>query len=384
MFYSKELPNPLLKENGTPVQNAQEWETQKAYLRQLAQEHMYGPWPHKADKIEGKCLSTAAAFSEKGICEKHQLNVIYDGTSFAMDVTVYRPNDDRKHPVIIANSFSNDEKFQNPYLPILVERGYALASFLMGDIVPDVALLKYFNLPVDESKTYPKLSCGTIMAWAWGHSVVADYIQDMPFTGPLISTGASRGGKAALCAAIFDDRFAVAAPTIAGCGGTGSARFCGTTDGARQDSVRSETIGRITEVFPDWFNAKYATYGQHEEPFAIGDEVNYFPLDANVLRAMVAPRAVFSSDGEEDHWSNPFGTQLGWMAAQPVFDFLNVPGRNAFNIRPGVHGFDERDWIAMLDFCDQVLFGIQGKACESLNKPYFQDIDIRQYASWIK
>ena len=138
MFYSRELPNPLLRENGTPVRNAQEWETQKEYLRELAQEHMYGPWPHKANKIEGTCLCTASVFADKGIRENHQLHVVYDDLPFIMDVTVYRPNDDQKHPVIIANSFSNDEKFQNPYLPVLVERGYALASFLMGDIVPDV------------------------------------------------------------------------------------------------------------------------------------------------------------------------------------------------------------------------------------------------------
>ena len=383
MFYSKELPNPRLRSDGTLVENPEDWEAQKAYLRQLAQEHMYGTWPHHPE-VKGSCQHADPIFDGAGICEQHLLDVAYDGVLFHMEVTIQRPNDNDQHPVIMANSFSNDPRFQNPYLSKLLERGYILASFLMGDIVPDVALLKYFNLPVNENKTYPRLPCGTIMAWAWGHSVVADYIQGMPFVGPLISTGASRGGKAALCAAIFDDRFAVAAPTIAGCGGTGSARFCGTTDGARQDSVRSETIGRITTSFPDWFNEQYGKYGQQQEPYAIGDEVNYFPLDANVLRAMVAPRAVFSSDGEEDHWSNPFGTQLGWMAAQPVFDWLGVPERNGFNIRPGVHGLDERDWIAMLDFCDEVLFAVQGKACESLNKPYFTDIDIRQYASWMK
>ena len=384
MFYSKDFPNPLLREDGSLVQHEYEWDSQKAYLRRIAQEHMYGTWPHKPDRLEGQCLVSETVLSGKGIYEKHQLDVVYEGTLFEMEITIYRPADEQKHPVIIANSFSNDEKYQNPYLPNLVNRGYALASFLMSDIVPDWALLKALNLSVDENRMYPKLPCGTIMAWAWGHTVVADYIQHMKFTGPLIATGASRGGKAALCAGIFDERFAVTAPTIAGCGGTGSARFCGTADGIRQDSTRSETIGRITHVFPDWFNEKYASYGQQEEPFAIGDEVNFFPLDANVLRAMVAPRAVFSSDGEDDSWSNPFGTQLGWMAAQPVFELLGVPDKNAFNMRPGVHGFDERDWIAMLDFCDQVLFDMRGKAGESLNKPYFKDIDITKYASWIR
>lgn len=384
VFYSRDFPNPLLRADGTLVRNVHEWEAQKAYLRELAQEHMYGTWPHKPDRLTGHCFFSEPAFSGKGLCEKHRLDVVYEETSFTMEISIYRPADVQKHPTIIASSFSNDEKFKNPYLPSLVDRGYAMASFLMSEIVPDVAFLKSMNLSVDENRAYPKIPCGTIMAWAWGYTVVADYIQNMSFVGPMIATGASRGGKAALCAGIFDERFAVTAPMIAGCGGTGSARFCGTADGARQDPARSETIGRITHVFPDWFNDKYATYGQQAEPFAIGDEVNFFPLDANILRAMVAPRAVFSSDGEDDSWSNPFGTQLGWMAAQPVFELLGVPDKNAFNMRSGVHGFDERDWIAMLDFCDQVLFGIRGKASKSLNKPYFREIDITKYASWIR
>lgn len=384
MFYNKYLPNPMQKPDGSLVKDVQEWKQQKEYLRELAQEHMYGIWPGKVQSV--KCLSYIQEELNEGkiIHEKIQLEIVYNSDTFQMEIVIYRPNDHEKHPTIISNSFSHLPKFQNPYLPNVVERGYALVTFLTGDIVPDVQLVKYYNLPVDDNKVYPKLPCRTIMAWAWGHSVVADYIETCKFAGPLISTGASRGGKAALCAAIFDDRFSVAAPTIAGCGATGTARFCGTTDGSRQDSVRSETIGRITKVFPDWFNDEYATYGSKEEPFAIGEEVNSFPLDANVLRAMVAPRAVFSSDGEEDHWSNPFGTQLGWMAAQPVFDWLGVPEKNAFNIRPGVHGFDERDWIAMLDFCDQIFGRKRAVPCESLNKPFFKDVDIRKYADWIE
>ena len=378
MFCSKGLPNPLQREDGTLVRNPEEWEQHKARLRAIAQEHMYGTWPHPA-QIQGALVSRESAFDGKGICERHRLEVTYDEITFPLDVTLFLPEGERR-ATVIANGFANDPKFQNPYLPTLVQRGYAMASFLMGDIVPDPDLAKNLHISLDENRPYPRLPCSTIMAWAWGHSVVADYLQGTP-TGPLIATGASRGGKAALCAGIFDERFAVVAPTIAGCGGTGSARFCGTTDGSRQDSVRCETIGRITTSFPDWFNARYATYGQPTEPYAIGEEMNSFPLDANVLRAMVAPRAVFSSDGEEDHWSNPFGTQLGWMAAQPVFDLLGVPERNGFHIRPGVHGFDARDWSSMLDFCDHVLFGCETE--EDLYKPYFTDLDIRDYAPWM-
>lgn len=383
-YYNRYMPNPRLKPDGTLVKDAAEWETHKETLRALAQEHMYGTWPGKADRVTAEKTGSEVVFGGKGIRERVLLTVTYQGEDFTMDVAICRPNDAGKHPVIITNAITHDltGRFANDVGEKLVDRGYAQVAFLMNDLVPDVQLVKYLNLTLDENKRYPNLSCGTIMAWGWGHSVTADYIETCGYAGPLICTGGSRGGKAALCCAIFDDRFVVAAPTISGCGGTGAARFCGTTDGSRQDSVRCETIGRITEVFPDWFNARYATYGPHEEPFAIDDKVNHFPLDANVLRAMVAPRAVFSSDGEEDHWANPYGTQIAWMAAQPVFDWLGVPGSNCFHIRPGVHGFDPQDWEAMLDFCDQVLGIADHPEHTDLNKPYF-DIDIKQYADWM-
>ena len=51
-YYSKTLPNPMLKPDGTLVADAQEWEQQKAYLREVAQEHMYGTWPGKAECVK--------------------------------------------------------------------------------------------------------------------------------------------------------------------------------------------------------------------------------------------------------------------------------------------------------------------------------------------
>ena len=84
MFYSKDFPNPLLREDGSLVQHEYEWDSQKAYLRRIAQEHMYGTWPHKPDRLEGQCLVSETVLSGKGIYEKHQLDVVYEGTLFEM------------------------------------------------------------------------------------------------------------------------------------------------------------------------------------------------------------------------------------------------------------------------------------------------------------
>ena len=50
-----------------------------------------------------------------------------------------------------------------------------------------------------------------------------DYLftTDWADTDKIIATGHSRGGKVALCAAIYDERIALCAPNGSGCGGAG-------------------------------------------------------------------------------------------------------------------------------------------------------------------
>ena len=220
------------------------------------------------------------------------------------------------------------------------------------------------------------------MAWGWGHSLVADYLETCDWAGEMICTGHSRGGKAALCAGVMDDRFAVVAPIGSGCGGAGSARYLGTLDGSRQDPDKCETIGRMAHAFPKWMGLRYAEFGTKEPPFPVGEETYRLPLDAHMLRAACAPRAVFSSEGTEDYWCNLFGTQLCWQAAQPVFDFLDAAERNGFNARPGRHDFSAQDWRALIDFCDIVFHRERSMPQAALNKPAI-DINVSDYAPWI-
>ncbi|MGN0316092.1 MAG: hypothetical protein ACI4EG_15055, partial [Fusicatenibacter sp.] len=56
-------------------------------------------------------------------------------------------------------------------------------------------------------------------------------------------------------------------------------------------------------------------------------------------------------------WSNPYGTQISWMAADEVFHFLGAKEKNALHIREGGHDYLSSDWEAVVDFCDIVFFG---------------------------
>lgn len=101
-----------------------------------------------------------------------------------------------------------------------------------------------------------------------------------------------------------------------------------------------------------------------------------------MLRAACAPRAVFNSEGFDDHWSNPFGAQLACEASDPVFAWLGVPERNGYHIRPGAHAFNEHDWAALADFCDRVLNRPRHVPHEDTTSRCFQ-IDLQAYAPWI-
>lgn len=81
------------------------------------------------------------------------------------------------------------------------------------------------------------------------------------------------------------------------------------------------------------------------------------PFDLHFAKALIAPRALISTDGLSDTWANTFGTQVTWRAAQEVFDFLGVPQNNALHMRDGAHKFQSLDWLAIVDFADSVFFG---------------------------
>ncbi len=377
-FYSKALPDPFLREDGSRITSPDHWASQAMYIRELAQHHMYGQWPGKVKSIKGDITRKEVCYDGSLVRMREFITLTIDD-QWTVNVEIYRPLLPHKVPVIVYNA--SRHWFRSPIENEVTAAGYAIASFDREMLVPDLSLPQTTQRA--KNAFYPTFNCGDIMAWAWGHSLVADYLETCNWVGELICTGHSRGGKAALCAGIMDDRFCIVAPIGSGCGGAGSARFLGTSDGSRQDPTRCETIGKMKSLFPSWMGGHYGDYGTKEEPYPTGDEVCRFPLDAHMLRAACAPRAVFNSEGDTDHWCNLFGTQLCWQASQKVFDFLGVPQRNGFHVRPGGHAFNEADWAALVDFCDMVLGKNPTMVQKKLNKPYFE-IQEDDYAPWAK
>ncbi|HWI56964.1 MAG TPA: hypothetical protein VNZ22_07045, partial [Bacillota bacterium] len=185
----------------------------------------------------------------------------------------------------------------------LLNRGYALATFYNGDIDPDTpeqrGLQKFFRQPD------PADDCGSIGAWAWGLQRAVDYLVTAPGIDPrrIVVTGHSRTGKAALVAAAFDERIALAIPHQAGCGGSAPSRAriaigkaFNTLDTPK--TKPPETVTDINDKFPHWFNARYKEFDTQPERL---------PFDQHCLVALCAPRPVLFTNGRADTWINPAG-----------------------------------------------------------------------------
>jgi hypothetical protein len=236
----------------------------------------------------------------------------------------------------------------------VIERGFALATFYYGDVAPDHPGLKDGVFPffrkADQTEPGPT-DWGAIAAWAWGLHRAVDYLITDSDVDPkrIVVFGHSRNGKAALLAGAFDERIAVVIPHQAGCGGSAP---------SRQQNPKAESVTKINDSFPHWFDTEFKKFGGHEDKL---------PFDQNCLVALCAPRPVLFTCGDQDQWANPpgqldvlksasavyklFGREGISADAQPKDDKL-IGGALGYYIRTAPHTVDRTYWEVFLDFAE--------------------------------
>jgi endo-1,4-beta-xylanase len=271
-----------------------------------------------------------------------EVKLAHQGNELVLHFRVSLPASTEKVPVVIHPSFGTlrprrpGQNFQMPdFAKQFTDRGYAYAEFLAPEVAADNrdtardgGIYLLYGKDID---------CGGLMAWAWGFHRTIDALEtvDRIDIEKVVVTGHSRYGKAALVAGAFDERIAVTAPSHSGCAGTAPFRFI---------YGNSEQLHNIAGAFPYWFRPDFGQFS---------DKVEKLPVDQHLLRALVAPRGQISTEGTEDAWSNPQGSQLTYLAAREVYRFLGAEDKVSIHFRQVGHIPNNDD---VMDFANHIFF----------------------------
>ena len=333
----RELPDPFKFEDGKRVQNADDWKRRRDEIRKLVLQYEYGTLPDDPGPV--KVTESAPASTIEGGATVHELSLSvgpHGEVSVPLILTV--PPGKGPFPAIIEGDLTWG-RIKPEIAAKVISRGYLLAQFDRTKVAPDANDRTTGVYPLHPDRTW-----GALAAWAWGFGRVTDYLVMRPDVdrSKLIVTGHSRGGKAALLAGAIDERIALTVPNGSGCGGAGCFRI---------QWPMTEDLKAITRNFPFWFAPDFSRF--------VG-AVDQLPFDQHEVKALIAPRALLTTDSLDDLWANPLGTEVSFLASREVFDFLGAADKTGMHFRHGPHAHDAEDWTALLDFADTRVLGKPG------------------------
>ena len=348
------LPDPFVMFDGTPVKTRDDWfERRRPELKRLFARYMYGeaPAPTKVvpqvDRIVRKTI-----FDGKGRLEQIPLVIegptgtpaaeislllilpvrsgvrvpVFAGLNFWGNHAVLPDEEIAVHTKWVYPKAGGSENNRATAAgrglqkdvwcaDLLVERGYGLATVYNGEIDTDEPNMDDgIHAAFRPAGTQPRpQDWGTIAAWAWGLSRVADYLHTRPDidSSRIAATGHSRLGKTALLAGAMDERFTLVVPHQSGTGGCALSR-----------DNDQETVERINRVFPHWFSDEFAKFG--DKPGQL--PIEKLPVDQHLLMALVAPRLLLDTEGDKDVWANYSSGFRAIREADRVYKFVGSEG----------------------------------------------------------
>ena len=342
IFHGK-MPDPFLKPDGTRV-SPQEWPEYKKALRDMIVDFEYGGMPPRPEYLRIEQLN---GYRRDGFSVWYK---IYTGTmdkqvSFTLEL--YVPciegyfdmeaplGEDEKYPVIL----TGDGCYCNMESDVVAEahkHGFIAAKFNRLELANDIYTSREGGL----HDIYPG-NYSDISAWAWGYSVCMDVFEQLSFTDEteVAITGHSRGGKAAMLAAVVDERIKYVCPNNSGCHGANSHRC----EVPVQAGVprRTETLADMLKNVPTWMGEKLIPYANRVEDL---------PYDMHYFGAMIAPRYYLQCEGMQDYWINPIGAWEDFMAVKECYKYLGCEDHAGAWFRPGYHRHKQPDYAEFLDF----------------------------------
>ena len=357
------LPDPLKLNNGKRVTDAKTWSAKRRpEIRKLIEDNWFGRAPVRPRGVWFEVVEQGTpAFNGKAVRRQVVVYFTKERTGPRMDLLVYLPTGAKEpSPMFLNMSFvannlavadpdvrvgrrwDRETRAQVPATPPaasssgatpdrprrtfpveeFLAHGIGVATFNKDDLAPDFTgteALGVKSIYLKAGQTRPADDeWGAIAAWAWGASRALDYFEEDKDIDAkrVVIHGVSRLGKTALWAAAADERFAL---VVASCSGEGGAAI------ARRNY--GETLAHMAAPtrYPYQFAGNYAKFGSN---------VGEWPVDANLLIAMIAPRPLLLQTGNTDKWSDPHGEFLAAVAAGPVYELLGKKGLRTDRLPP--------------------------------------------------
>lgn len=332
------LQPPLLRfAAGGAVSTREAWPRRRAELQALLVEPVYGGLPPAAPaRAEELHTQTVRRLNGARYITYRVTVETQPPVSFLLQLLV--PPGRRRCPVVLTGD-GCWRNFPDAIEADLLGRRIILAVFNRVELAPDTQPPGPRRGPLHAA--FPDHPFGAVAAWAWGYHRCVDVLLTHPRVDPrrIGVTGHSRGGKASLLAGATDERIALTSANNSGAGGAGS--FSCPGPGA-------ERLADCVRAFPHWFGPALAGYVGREQEL---------PFDLHFLKALVAPRALVTTEALGDDWANPSGTWITHQAAREVYRLLGAEKRIGIWFREGAHAQGPDDWHALLDFLETQLLG---------------------------
>ena len=356
-----QMPDLMTFLDGTKVETAEDWARRRAELKSLYEFYMYGYMPDGSEEtltwqVEGSTLL---------------ITIERAGKSVTLNVPFLLPEGEAPAggwPYYIEYSWWGMSEAGQ----YAATRGYAGFAYSPYAVAAD-----------DSSRTgafytlYPygdhfSTQTGALAAWAWGASKVIDALE-MGAAAELninaeysIVGGVSRFGKSAAVAGAYDERIKFVVPSCSGAGGLGMFRY---TSGAKTYDLTSlgyvnaegtglwtngacENFGNIRSASErHWFNTSFATTPSAQN----------LPFDQHMLAALSAApdrHMIIITGVVSEEWNNVEGQTMAFVGSQPAWDILGAGENNNMIVHLNGHAILQSDMELILDYCDQVLYGI--------------------------
>lgn len=365
------LPEILKDEDGKEISAKADYEERRLDLLDLYEENMYGKTPVGGFETSFEVVESGDALDGKALRQQVKIIVTTEKGSCDAMLLVYLPKSDKPCGVFVGENFGGNTMIwtDGEILPSATQENAEHASADSTDLWPvedivergyGVATMCYSDWGADDKDTYrERLLClfddddtTAFSAWAFGISRAIDYLSTLEEVDEtaIASVGHSRLARVSLWAGACDERISL---VTASCGG---------------GSMRSDVSGRIMDDgnSTHWFSKAYFTYEDRDEEF---------PVDMNVLYALIAPRHLYVSMGSSDLAADPFSmvdmlqdAKRVWkdvygMGVIDDFSYYDLPRGEAatsegigLHVHQGGHKMNAGDWEKYLDYTDEYVY----------------------------